>query len=240
MKLGGGVPFISDADFNGAMDEAGVRNRTTEAVLADYQDARIDGLEAALGDPRHDGGRWRSSPAGGSRATQPGRAPPESEAAGRLAARRRASALRRLSPAPRRRARRPPRSAPPRARCRSARCRRAAFLTTSACFPIIASVPVVAFVLRPIRFDQSRRNAISTARGRSAATRTMMLAGESEDEDAEVDPEQEDHARGSRSLRSAAITTAATSAAPSTLRSLCFGLGFGLCFPWSSRAAAVT
>jgi hypothetical protein len=49
VKLGGGVQFISDADFNAALDEAGVRNKTAEAALADYQDARIDGLKTSLG-----------------------------------------------------------------------------------------------------------------------------------------------------------------------------------------------
>jgi Na+/melibiose symporter-like transporter len=47
-KLGGGVPFISDADFEKAMDDAGVSRRVTDEVLTDYQHARIDGLEAAL------------------------------------------------------------------------------------------------------------------------------------------------------------------------------------------------
>jgi len=49
VKLGGGVQFISDADFNAALDEAGVRNKTAEAALADYQDARINGLRTSLG-----------------------------------------------------------------------------------------------------------------------------------------------------------------------------------------------
>ena len=33
VKLGGGVQFISDADFKAALDEAGVRNKTAEAAL---------------------------------------------------------------------------------------------------------------------------------------------------------------------------------------------------------------
>jgi hypothetical protein len=49
VKLAGGVPFISDADFNAALDEAGVRNKTSEDALAAYQDARIDGLKTSLG-----------------------------------------------------------------------------------------------------------------------------------------------------------------------------------------------
>jgi hypothetical protein len=43
--------------------------------------------------------------------------------------------------------------------------------------PIIPSAPVVAFVLRPIRFDQFRRNAISKGSMTQAATRTTMLHG---------------------------------------------------------------
>lgn len=48
VKLGGGVPFISDADLEAALDEAHVSNRTTDAALDAYSAARIDGLEAAL------------------------------------------------------------------------------------------------------------------------------------------------------------------------------------------------
>jgi Na+/melibiose symporter-like transporter len=48
VKLAGGVPFVSDADVEAALDEAGARSKTTEAALADYQDARIDGLKTAL------------------------------------------------------------------------------------------------------------------------------------------------------------------------------------------------
>jgi hypothetical protein len=49
VNLTGGVPFISDADFEAALDEAGVRSRTAADALAAYQDARIDGLETSLG-----------------------------------------------------------------------------------------------------------------------------------------------------------------------------------------------
>jgi hypothetical protein len=48
VKLASGVPFISDADLNAALDEAGASNSTSEAALAAYQDARIDGLKSAL------------------------------------------------------------------------------------------------------------------------------------------------------------------------------------------------
>jgi MFS family permease len=48
VKLAGGVPFVSDADFEAALDEAGARSKTTEAALADYQDARLEGLKTAL------------------------------------------------------------------------------------------------------------------------------------------------------------------------------------------------
>ena len=48
VELAGGVPFVSDADLEAALDEAGARDETTEAALADYQDARIDGLKSAL------------------------------------------------------------------------------------------------------------------------------------------------------------------------------------------------
>lgn len=48
VELVGGVQFVSDDDFEKALDEAGARSKTTEAALADYQDARIDGLKSAL------------------------------------------------------------------------------------------------------------------------------------------------------------------------------------------------
>ena len=80
VKLEGGVPFISDDDFTKAMDEAGVSKRTTDAVLTDYQSSRIDGLEVALAIlaimavlALFASGRIPT--------TQPGRAPPEAEAA---------------------------------------------------------------------------------------------------------------------------------------------------------------
>jgi MFS family permease len=47
-ELAGGVPFISDADLEAALDEARVNRRTTEAALDAYGEARLDGLRAAL------------------------------------------------------------------------------------------------------------------------------------------------------------------------------------------------
>ena len=48
MKLAGGVPFVSDADLEKALDEAGVNSKQADAALAAYQDARLDGLRSAL------------------------------------------------------------------------------------------------------------------------------------------------------------------------------------------------
>ena len=48
VQLAGGVPFISDADLEHALDEAHVSSRTTEAALDAYRDARIAGLRSAL------------------------------------------------------------------------------------------------------------------------------------------------------------------------------------------------
>ena len=48
VKLASGVPFISDADLNAALEEAGASNSTSEAAVTAYQDARIDGLKSAL------------------------------------------------------------------------------------------------------------------------------------------------------------------------------------------------
>jgi EmrB/QacA subfamily drug resistance transporter len=47
-ELAGGVPFVSDADLEQALDEAGVRGRQSDAALEAYRDARIDGLKSAL------------------------------------------------------------------------------------------------------------------------------------------------------------------------------------------------
>jgi MFS family permease len=48
VELAGGVPFISDADLQSALDDAGVNSRATDAALDAYGDARIVGLRAAL------------------------------------------------------------------------------------------------------------------------------------------------------------------------------------------------
>jgi EmrB/QacA subfamily drug resistance transporter len=48
VQIAGGVPFISDADLEHALDEAGVSSRTTDAALDAYAEARLDGLRAAL------------------------------------------------------------------------------------------------------------------------------------------------------------------------------------------------
>jgi MFS family permease len=48
VQLAGGVPFVSDADLENALDEAGVRGRESDAALSAYQDARVDGLESSL------------------------------------------------------------------------------------------------------------------------------------------------------------------------------------------------
>jgi MFS family permease len=49
VELAGGVAFVSDADLEAALDDAGVAPATTEATLDAYADARLDGLRAALG-----------------------------------------------------------------------------------------------------------------------------------------------------------------------------------------------
>ena len=48
VELAGGVPFISDADLEAALDEARVGPRASEAALDAYRSARIDGLRSAL------------------------------------------------------------------------------------------------------------------------------------------------------------------------------------------------
>jgi EmrB/QacA subfamily drug resistance transporter len=49
VELAGGVAFVSDADLEDALDEAGVSSRATDDALAAYQEARLDGLRTALG-----------------------------------------------------------------------------------------------------------------------------------------------------------------------------------------------
>jgi MFS family permease len=48
VQLAGGVPFVSDADLEQALDKAHVSPRTTSAALDAYADARIDGLVSSL------------------------------------------------------------------------------------------------------------------------------------------------------------------------------------------------
>jgi EmrB/QacA subfamily drug resistance transporter len=48
VTLAGGVPFVSDADLEAALDEAHVRSRASDAALDAYRDARIDGLRSSL------------------------------------------------------------------------------------------------------------------------------------------------------------------------------------------------
>jgi MFS family permease len=48
VKLAGGVPFVSDADLEQALDDARVRTRASNAALDSYREARISGLQSAL------------------------------------------------------------------------------------------------------------------------------------------------------------------------------------------------
>jgi EmrB/QacA subfamily drug resistance transporter len=48
VQIAGGVPFISDADLQAALDEAGVNSKTADAAVDAYSEARLDGLRAAL------------------------------------------------------------------------------------------------------------------------------------------------------------------------------------------------
>ena len=48
VKLAGGVPFISDADLDQALDEANVPLRARDDAVKAYQESRITGLKAAL------------------------------------------------------------------------------------------------------------------------------------------------------------------------------------------------
>ena len=48
VQLAGGVPFISDADLEKALDAAHVNPRATDAATGAYRDARITGLRSAL------------------------------------------------------------------------------------------------------------------------------------------------------------------------------------------------
>jgi MFS family permease len=48
VELAGGVPFISDADLETALDKANAGSETTDAAVDAYSDARIAGLRSAL------------------------------------------------------------------------------------------------------------------------------------------------------------------------------------------------
>ena len=48
VELAGGIPFISDADLEAALDEAGASSETTDAAVDANADARLDGLRSAL------------------------------------------------------------------------------------------------------------------------------------------------------------------------------------------------
>jgi MFS family permease len=48
VELAGGIPFISDADLEASLDEAGASSEATDAALDAYADARLAGLRSAL------------------------------------------------------------------------------------------------------------------------------------------------------------------------------------------------
>jgi MFS family permease len=48
VELAGGIPFISDADLEAALEEAGATSETTDAAVEANADARLDGLRSAL------------------------------------------------------------------------------------------------------------------------------------------------------------------------------------------------
>ena len=48
MKLASGVPFLSDADLESALDEAGVPNRAAAAIVDENSTARPSALRGAL------------------------------------------------------------------------------------------------------------------------------------------------------------------------------------------------
>ncbi len=48
VELASGIPFISDADLQTALQDAGVDEQVASAVLDDYAQARLDGLRTAL------------------------------------------------------------------------------------------------------------------------------------------------------------------------------------------------
>jgi MFS family permease len=48
VELSSGIPFVSDADLEKALSDAGVTGKTAQAVVDENADARIDGLRSAL------------------------------------------------------------------------------------------------------------------------------------------------------------------------------------------------
>jgi MFS family permease len=48
VELAGGIPFISDADLEQALEDAGVRGATADAIVDENAQARLDGLRASL------------------------------------------------------------------------------------------------------------------------------------------------------------------------------------------------
>jgi MFS family permease len=48
VELAGGVPFVSDADLEEALDESGASSRASDAAVDAYREARIKGLRSAL------------------------------------------------------------------------------------------------------------------------------------------------------------------------------------------------
>jgi EmrB/QacA subfamily drug resistance transporter len=48
VELAAGIPFISDADLESALEDAGVDEQTTQAVVDENEQARVDGLRSAL------------------------------------------------------------------------------------------------------------------------------------------------------------------------------------------------
>jgi hypothetical protein len=47
-KLGGGAPFLSDADLKTALSDAKVEPTTTDAIVDTNEQSRIDGLRSAV------------------------------------------------------------------------------------------------------------------------------------------------------------------------------------------------
>jgi MFS family permease len=48
VELAAGIPFVSDADLQAALHQAGVSPEVSQAVVDENEDARLDGLKAAL------------------------------------------------------------------------------------------------------------------------------------------------------------------------------------------------